>query len=112
MKFLTITTMKDTISMVPPSIARQIMETSLAQLDELKKAGKIVEIYAIPGGGGVAICEHPSVEDLAQTLEAIPMAGFMNMEVYPLADFGEVMKVSLESIKRAEQLFPGPAAPK
>lgn len=106
MKFLTISTMRDTISMVPPAISRQIMEASLAQLDELKKAGKILEIYAIPGGGGAAICEHPSVEDLAQTLEAIPMTGFMNMQVYPLADFGEVMKASLESVKRAEQLFP------
>jgi muconolactone delta-isomerase len=106
MKFLIISTMKDTMSMVPPAVARQIMEASIAQMDELKKAGKILEMYAIPGEGGAAICEHPSAEDLAQTLEAIPMLRFMNMKVYPLADFSEVMKTSLESVKRAEQLFP------
>ena len=56
----------------------------------------------------VAISEHPSAEDLAQFQS--PMEGFLNVEVYPLADFGQAMEASIEAVKVAEALFP--AAPK
>lgn len=111
MKFLTITSTKDTFSMLPPAISRQLMEATVAWVNEQKKAGKLLEIYSIPGWWRtVGISEHPSAEEVAQTLAGVPMGGFMNFEVYPLADFDESMKAHIESAKRAEQLFP--AAPK
>lgn len=111
MKFLTIITIKDTMSTLPPAISRQLMEASVAWVNQQKQAGIILEIYTIAGWGRTAvICEHESAEHLVQTIAGIPLATFMNFEVYPLADFNESMKAHIESAKRAEQLFP--AAPK
>ena len=110
MKFLTITTIKDTMSTLPPAISRQLLEATVAWVNEQKKAGVILEIYAIPGWRrSIGISERESAEDLAQALGEIPLAAFMNFEVYPLADFGETCKAQIEALKRAEQLFPSPS---
>jgi len=109
MKFLTISSLKDTISTLPPAISRQLMEASVAWVNEQKKAGTILEIYTLPGWRRtVVICEHESAEHVVQTIVGMPLATFMDFEVYPLADFGESMKASIESAKRAEKLFPAP----
>jgi len=97
--------------MLPPAINRQLLEASVAWVNEQKKAGKLLEIYTVAGWARtVGISEHPSAEEVAQTLAGVPMGGFMNFEVYPLADFNESMKANIEAAKAAEQLFP--AAPK
>ena len=107
MKFLIMCTVKDTFSMVPSAISRQLFEASVAWINQLKKAGKVLEIYSTSGWGRiVAICEHPSAEDVAQTLATAPMGGFLNFEVYPLADFNQSMKAIIEAYKVAEQMFP------
>jgi len=106
MKFLVIGTLKDTFSMLPPAVGRQLMEASVAWVNQQKKVGKLLEIYAIPDGRPVGISEHPSAEDLAQTLAGVPMGGLLNFEVYPLADFNQAMKANIEAYKAAEQMFP------
>ena len=110
MKFLTISTVKDTFSMLPPPIPRLLLEATVAWMDEQKKKGKIIEMYEIPGGDCVVISEHSFADDLAQTLAAIPMGGFLNFKVYPLADFNKSMQAYIGACKQAEQLFP--SAPK
>jgi muconolactone delta-isomerase len=87
-----------------PAVMRPILEATLAWLDAQKKAGKLLEGYAIPGGRYVAICEHPSADDLAQTMASMPAGAFMNHEVYALADMRAEMKVIIENLKQAEQL--------
>jgi muconolactone delta-isomerase len=107
MKFLTISTVKDTISMLPPAISRQLTEASVAWVNQQKKAGVILEIYTLAGWARTAvICEHESAEHLVQTIAGMPLAGFMNFEVYPLADFNQSMKAHIEAAKVAEQMFP------
>jgi len=99
------------MSTLPPAINRQLLEATLAWVNQQKQAGKVLEIYSVPGWWRtIAIVEHPSAEDVAQTLAGVPMGGFMNFEVYLLADFNESMKANIEAAKAAEQLFP--AAPK
>jgi muconolactone delta-isomerase len=83
MKFLSICNTKDNISMVPPANLRQLLEANLEWTNQQKKAGKILEIYALPDNRSVAICEHPSVKDLNQTLASMPIGAFMHFEVYP-----------------------------
>lgn len=106
MKFLTISRMTDSAALCPPAIMRHILEATLAWVDAQKKAGKILEIYAIPGGRTAVICNHPSAEDAAKTIASIPMGAFMNFETYALADFDETMKAYVESLKRAEPSVP------
>jgi muconolactone delta-isomerase len=83
------------------------MEATVAWVNQQKKAGKLLEIYGIPGWWRtVSISEHPSAEEVAQTLATVPMGGFLNFEVYPLADFNQSMKAHIEAAKAAEQMFP------
>jgi hypothetical protein len=111
MKFLTIGSIKDTFSTLPPAISRQLMEATLNWINQQKQAGIILEVYMmVELKRSMVICEHKTAEEAAQTIAAVPMGGFMDFDVYPLADFNVSMKAALESIKRAEHLFP--SAPK
>lgn len=110
MKFLVIASLslKDTVSTLPPSVIRQLIEANLEYVNQARKAGKILEWYHIPGWGRfVSIEEHKSAEEIGQNLGRSPMAAFINFEVYPLADADESMKIMLESIKAAEQRAAG-----
>jgi muconolactone delta-isomerase len=110
MKFLITSTPKDTWSTLPPAISRQLLEANIAFINQQKQAGKLLEIYSAPDGCTIAICEHPSAEDLTQTLAGVPGGGLLNFEVHPLADYVQTMKAYIEAAKAAEQLFP--AAPR
>ena len=110
MKFLSLCTLKDSFSMLPPATGRQLLELTLSWSDQQRKDGKILELYAMPGAKTtMAICEHPSAEDLNQTLITMPLYGFMDFEIYPLSDIGHSMKASIESMKAAERMMPAGA---
>jgi muconolactone delta-isomerase len=109
MKFLTISKMKDTASTMPPSVMRQLMEATSDLMKQETKAGRILEYYFIPGWDRVvAINEVKSAEEIVQRISALPVGGFLDFEVYPLADAFEAMKTYIESLKMAEKMFPGP----
>ena len=68
-----------------------------------------MEYYFIPGWDRVvAIGEVKSAEEIVQRLSTLPVGGFLDFEVYPLADAFEAMKTYIESMKAAEKMFPGP----
>jgi muconolactone delta-isomerase len=109
MKFLTIAKVKDTASTVPPSVMRPLLEATLDLMNQNKKAGKILEMYYMAGSGrSMVIGEQKSAEELVQAISTLPIGGFMDFETYPLADFNESMKATIESMKAAEKMFPGP----
>lgn len=109
MKFLGISSLKDTISTLPPAVSRQLMEATADWVNQQKKAGTILEIYFMAGWNRtVVIMEQKSAEEVVRNMSTIPMQAFMNFETYPLADFNESLKAFIESIKAAEQMFPGP----
>lgn len=111
MKFLTISSTKDVASTLPPAVVRQLLEATLDSMNQNRQAGIILEAYAMAGWQRtMVISEHKSAEEVVQSLSTIPFGAFLDFEVYPLADFNEMMKAHIESAKRAEQLFP--AAPK
>ena len=104
MKFLTISKVTDTAALCPANIARPLMEATISWLDAQKKAGKILEFYAISDGRFVVICEERSADDAVKTLASNPFSSFLNDEMYALADGSAAMKVHLERIKQAEKL--------
>ena len=111
MKFLTISTFKDALSTLPPSVIIQIVEAMQAWMKQQKQSGKILEAYVIPAWKrGVVISEFDSAEEISQMLPQMPGFGFMDFELYPLADFDGGVKSLIEALKRVEQQFP--AAPK
>ena len=109
MKFLTITKTKDVGATVPPSIMRPLMEATLDVMNKEMKAGRILEAYFMAGSGRtVVIAEAKSGEEIVQMIVALPIAGFMDFETYPLASFNESMKMEIEALKAAEKMFPTP----
>ena len=109
MKFLTLTSLKDSASMLPPAVSRQLLEATIDYMNKMKQAGKVLEMYHLAGCERyVVISELDSAEELAMDAAALPFGPFMNWETYALADSNEVWKVELEIMKRAEKLFPAP----
>jgi muconolactone delta-isomerase len=109
MKFLTISKMKDTAATMPPSVMRPLMEATVDVMNQEKKAGEVLEYYFIPGWDRmIAISEVKSAEEIVQLLSDLPVGGFLDFEVYPLADAFESMKTYIESMKAVEKMFPGP----
>jgi hypothetical protein len=109
MKFLTISKLKDTASTVPPSVMRQLMEATFDLMDKETKAGRYLGYYFIPGWGRiVTISEVKSAEEIVQRHSRLPVGAFLDFEVYPLADAFESLKTSIEALKAAEKMFPGP----
>jgi muconolactone delta-isomerase len=109
MKFLTISKMKDTASTVPPSVMRPLMEATDDVMKQEMKMGRVLEYYFIPGWDRVVtISEFKSAEEINERLSTLPVGGFLDFEIYPLADAFESMKTYIESMKRAEKMFPGP----
>ena len=107
MKFLTIAKMKDTASAVPPSVMVPLMEATLDLMNQEMKAGRLLEAYQMAGSERtVVISEAKSAEEIVKSISAIPISGLMDFETYPLADFNESMKAYIESIKKAEKMFP------
>ena len=109
MKFLTISKMKDAAATVPPSVMRQLMEATVEVMKQESKAGKVLEYYFIPGWDRmVAISEVKNAEEIVKLLSDLPVGGFLDFEIYPLADAFESMKTYIESMKAVEKMFPGP----
>jgi muconolactone delta-isomerase len=109
MKFLFISSLKDVAFTIPTPVMRQLMEASLAWVNQKKKEGVILEMYELAGWNRYAvICKHDSAESMVQTISTMPLNAFMNHEIYALADYNAVMKAYIESMKAAEQMMPGP----
>jgi len=107
MKFLTISTFKDALSTLPPAMSIQMLEAMQAWMKQQKQSGKILEAYVIPAWKrGVVISEFDSAEEISQLLPQMPGFGFMDFELYPLADFDEGIKNFLEGLKKAAQAVP------
>ncbi|MGD0794531.1 MAG: hypothetical protein ABR958_02905 [Dehalococcoidales bacterium] len=107
MKFLSISKPKDTLTMLPPAVTRQLMEISVAAIKQQKKEGKILEYYYSPAACSVVILDYKNAEEWVKDQNSIPILAYYDSEIYPLADFDESMKSFLETIKAAEKMMPG-----
>jgi hypothetical protein len=102
MKHLAIASFKDTAIALPLSELSRLMEAMIAHMEQHVKEGKVQEAYYIPGWNRlVAISETESLEELVRNQNENPALGLMDIELYPLADIRESMKIVSESLKRA-----------
>ena len=107
MKFLAIAKPKDSASMLPPAVTRQLLEMSMAAMKQLKKDGKQLEAYVSPAGCFAVILDYKSSEEWVKNQLAIPILTYYNQEIYPLADMEELMKAYIEALKAAEKMMAG-----
>ena len=85
---------------VPPQMAKSalaLLEATEVWIEEQKKAGSIIELWAYTeGGGGAAICEVESNDALHRKLIEAPYSPFQQYCVTPLTD----MKVAISEAKK------------
>jgi muconolactone delta-isomerase len=106
-KFLLISSYKDSMTTLPPSVSRQMSEGLLGWIGQQRQAGRVLESYVIPAWKrAVIICDFESADQITQILPGMPGFGFMDFEVYPLADFEGAVKNMVEALKKAEQMMP------
>ena len=89
MKFLTISTRKDTFSALPEDEKNRLNVATVEHILELKKKmGDKFTMYSIPGWGrAVSIGDYSSVEEYSQSLQTpVSQQGFSNHESYPLIE--------------------------
>ena len=102
MKYLAIASFKDVMLNLPQKEIQRLLEGMVAHMEQHRKSDRIQEGYFIPGWNRlVAISENSSIEELYRNMSENPMYGLLNIEVYPLADIGESMKITLEGLKRS-----------
>ena len=107
MKFLSISQAKDSATMLPPAVTRQLLEISMAAIKQQKKEGKVLEFYYSPAGYAIVIIDYKSAEDWVKDQNLIPLLAYYNHKVYPLADGEEALKSIIEGLKAAEKMMPG-----
>jgi hypothetical protein len=107
MKFLSISKAKDSASMLPPTVARQLLEMSAAGINQQKKLGKVLEFYYSPAGYAIVILEYKSAEEWVKDQNMIPILSYYDSVVYPLAEGEEALKSFVEGLKAAEKMMAG-----
>jgi hypothetical protein len=108
MKFLAIAKIKDAFLTLPPPVQLQIMEASLAGMEQQKQAGKVLDYYYSPAGYNITILEYESAEQWVADQGSVPIVMYADHEVYPLTDGFPVLKGYIENLKAAGHAPPSP----
>ncbi|NUR77942.1 MAG: hypothetical protein HOQ28_16850 [Thermoleophilia bacterium] len=88
MKYLVITRRRDGVP-IPPDVVAGMLLAQRDWIQDNLADGTFDAAYTFAqGGGGVAIVNAESGEDLHRLATGAPLFGLSNMEVQPLADIG------------------------
>ena len=103
MKFLVITKTRGNTA-VPPAAMPAIVEATKAFITRGRNAGKWEAIYAHPGGG-VAISNHDTAEELYSWLADYPLNALQDVEVFPLVDVDQALDKSLQVARQTAAMI-------
>lgn len=88
MKYLLISTMSDTFTMISPEERMEVINGSSAFYEKYRKAGILKEIYVIPNlKKHTSIWEVKSPEEIDKLFMENPASPYENAELYLLADW-------------------------
>ena len=85
---------------IPPEMAVNIYKAAIAWMDERIKNGKLDCSYVYVGGGGIAIANVNSQEELFDELLSYPLYSFFYWEVETLVDWKHAYKSVIELYKK------------
>jgi hypothetical protein len=106
MKFLTISTRKDTFSALPQDEQNKLNIGTVEHLLKLKKKmSDKFTMYSIPGWGrAVSIGDYGSFDEYSQSLQTpVSQRGFSNHESYPLIEMDlKEMEAYIKQAKSAK----------
>jgi muconolactone delta-isomerase len=100
MKFLVTQRRRDGVP-VPPDAIAGLLRAQSEYLDEQMRNGTVDVAYGLPqGGGGLAIVNADSAEQLNEILVASPLFMVTNIEVQPLADVHATLAAGASAMSR------------
>ena len=103
MKFLAMTRVKDTFTVLPIEIKVQLMEGVTAFINKYRQADTCKGIYSIANiKGSVSIWDVESSEKMAEIVRENPFAPFQDIELYVISDNDTHMKAQIELLKRLQ----------
>ena len=99
MKFLVIVEGIPGVPMLPPEQSLALTKEQWEWSKKMQNSGKADIVYAMAdhcGGltGGFGIANVESLEDLAEILASMPMAGLSDVKVYPLVTLNVAVKMT------------------
>ena len=98
MKFLVTVTRKDTPH--PPEIRAELLAAQARWLKERVADGTLDCVYGFVEGGGVAIANAGSPEELNRVLLDQPVLPISDVHVRPLADVQVTLEAGVEALRR------------
>jgi hypothetical protein len=98
MKYLT-TALPGTMP-VPPEQAAGLYQAASEWIEAGLADGRFECVYLFPDGGGIAIGNADSHEEVFETLLSYPMYAFFNWEVKPLCEPGRTFAAIQEALLR------------
>ena len=101
MKFLILS--KLIAGVPPPEDAAAFFKASQEYLDALLADGSLDCVYITPNGGGAAIANVVSHEELWEKTNAFPGAPYLKYEFYPLLDHTHFYSQLIGEADRAKQ---------
>jgi muconolactone delta-isomerase len=98
MRFLVIVEGVPGVPLLPPEQSLALTKAQWEWAKGTKDSGKADVVYALAdhdGGltGGFGIANVQSLEELAELLASMPMAGLGTSKVYPLVDLNSALKI-------------------
>lgn len=85
---------------IPPEQAVSLYQAVLAWTDERLKNGKLEVNYVLPGGGGIAIANVNSPEELYDELLTYPLYGVFDWKIKVLVDLKHALNSGIEYYKK------------
>jgi hypothetical protein len=86
---------------VSPEEGAALYEASIEWMKAKFEEGKVDCHYSYPHGGGFAIVDADSHEELSVEIQGYPLFPFLNWEVIPLVDWEFGYNLAVEGYKRA-----------
>jgi muconolactone delta-isomerase len=106
MKFLVIATRREQVP-VPPEAVPAILNADHAWLNDLVANGTLDFVYGFAvGGGGVAIANAKSGEELNSIIASSPANPLLVFEVRPLAKIDTTFSNAIEMFERMGEYLP------
>ncbi|HEX9091631.1 MAG TPA: hypothetical protein VF831_09090 [Anaerolineales bacterium] len=85
---------------LPPEQAVSLYQAVIAWTDERLKNGKLEVTYGYPGGGGIAIANVNSQEELFDELLTYPLYGLFDWKIKVLVDLKHAFNSVIEYYKK------------
>jgi muconolactone delta-isomerase len=97
MKFLVVALPKHP---VPPEMGMQLIDATVAWVNQYAGSGKVQETWSFAGtGGGGGILDVDSADELDAIMSGFPFGPFSDIQIYALADLHESLQRNKQNIQ-------------